>query len=54
LVVFALMVRSSSAASPAARHPNDRLLLGMKGTISEMELATFRQRSQEALKLMSP
>jgi hypothetical protein len=32
------------------RHPNDRLLLGMKGTISEMELATFRQRSREALK----
>ncbi len=35
------------------RHTNDRLLLGMKGTISEMELSTFRQRSQEALKLMS-
>ena len=35
------------------RHPNDRLLLGMKGTLSEMELATFRQRSQEALKLMA-
>jgi DNA invertase Pin-like site-specific DNA recombinase len=31
--------------------PNDRLLLGMKGTLSEMELSTFRQRSQEALKL---
>src|SRR3954453_3006154 len=33
-----------------ARHPNDRLLLGMKGTMSEMELSLFRQRSQEALK----
>ncbi len=32
------------------RHPNDRLLLGMKGTISEMELTILRQRSQEALK----
>jgi hypothetical protein len=33
------------------RHPNDRLLLGMKGTMSELELSMFRQRSQEALKL---
>src|ERR1700682_3108614 len=32
------------------RHPNDRLLLGMKGTMSEMEVSVFRQRSQEALK----
>src|SRR6186997_667616 len=32
------------------RHPNDRLLLGMKGTMSEMELSTFRQRSVEALR----
>jgi DNA invertase Pin-like site-specific DNA recombinase len=32
------------------RHPNDRLLLGMKGTMSELELTLFRQRSQEALK----
>lgn len=31
-----------------ARLANDRLLLGMKGTLSEMELSTFRQRSQEA------
>src|ERR1700749_1513448 len=27
------------------RHPNDRLLLGMKGTMSELELSLFRQRS---------
>ena len=32
------------------RHPNDQLLLGMKGTMSELELSLFRQRSQEALK----
>ena len=32
------------------RNPNDRLLLGMKGTMSELELSLFRQRSQEALK----
>src|SRR5262245_59192145 len=32
------------------RHPNDRLLLGMKGTMSELELSMFCQRSQEALK----
>jgi excisionase family DNA binding protein len=33
-----------------ARLPNDRLLLGMKGTISEMELSMLRQRSVEALR----
>ena len=32
------------------RQPNDRLLLGMKGTISEMELSILRQRSEEALR----
>ena len=32
------------------RHPNDRLLLGMKGTMSELELSLFRQRSLEALR----
>ena len=32
------------------RHPNDRLLLGMKGTMSELELSLFHQRSHEALK----
>jgi DNA invertase Pin-like site-specific DNA recombinase len=31
-----------------ARLPNDRLLLGMKGTMSEMELSLFRQRVNEA------
>jgi excisionase family DNA binding protein len=33
-----------------ARLPNDRLLLGMKGTMSEMELSILRQRSFEALR----
>ncbi len=32
------------------RLPNDRLLLGMKGTMSELELSLLRQRSLEALK----
>ena len=31
------------------RSTNDRLLLGMKGTMSEMELSVFRQRSREAV-----
>jgi len=34
------------------RLPNDRLLLGLKGSISELELDTLRQRAQEALKQM--
>src|SRR3954470_15474481 len=33
-----------------ARLPNDRLLLGMKGTMSEMELSILRQRSLETLR----
>src|SRR3984957_14879978 len=32
------------------RLPNDRLLLGMKGTMSEMELTILRQRAHAALK----
>ena len=32
------------------RSSNDRLLLGMKGTMSEMELSLFRQRSVEAMR----
>src|SRR5271166_5110725 len=32
------------------RSANDRLLLGMKGTMSEMELSVFRQRAGEAQK----
>jgi excisionase family DNA binding protein len=32
------------------KHPNDRLVLGLKGTMSEVELSMFRQRSQEAIR----
>jgi DNA invertase Pin-like site-specific DNA recombinase len=32
------------------RMPNDRLVLGIKGTMSEMEVGVFRQRSIEAMK----
>jgi DNA invertase Pin-like site-specific DNA recombinase len=32
---------------------NDRLLLGLKGTMSEFELALFRQRSAEAIRQMA-
>ena len=32
------------------RLPDDRLLLGMKGTMSEMELSMLRHRSEEALR----
>jgi excisionase family DNA binding protein len=32
------------------RHPNDRMLLGMKGTMSELELSILRARSLEALR----
>ena len=31
------------------RHPNDRLLLGLKGTMSEAELGWIRQRAQQGL-----
>src|SRR5262245_3596676 len=33
------------------RHPNDRLLLGLKGTMSEMELSVLSQRAHQARKL---
>src|SRR5215813_3971670 len=33
------------------RHPNDRLLWGLKGTMSEMELSVLSQRAHEARKL---
>src|SRR5262245_2083160 len=47
-MVGSLIVDEDGVYDP--RHPNDRLLLGMKGTMSEMELSLFRQRSLEALK----
>ena len=46
-VVGALLIDSESVYDP--RLTNDRLLLGMKGTISEMEVANFRERGQAAL-----
>lgn len=47
-LVGTLIVDEDGVYDP--RHPNDRLLLGMKGTMSEMELSILRQRSFEALK----
>src|SRR5262249_60444455 len=46
--VDTLIVEEDGIYDP--RQPNDRLLLGMKGTMSEMELSVFRQRSIEAIK----
>jgi excisionase family DNA binding protein len=46
-LVGTLLIDEDGVYDP--RQPNDRLLLGMKGTLSEMELSTFRQRSQAAL-----
>ena len=46
-VVGALLIDAEGIYDP--RDPNDRLLLGMKGQISEMELASFRARAQAAL-----
>src|SRR4029077_14936277 len=47
-LVAAILVDEDGIYDP--RHPNDRLLLGMKGTMSELELSLFRQRSQEVLR----
>lgn len=46
-LVDALIVDEDGIYDP--RQPNDRLLLGMKGTLSELELAILRQRSHAAL-----
>lgn len=48
-LVGSLIVDEDGVYDP--RSPNDRLLLGMKGTLSEMELSLLRQRSLEALRL---
>lgn len=48
-LVGSLIVDEDGVYDP--RFVNDRLLLGMKGTFSELELSMFRQRSQEALRL---
>ena len=47
-LVGTLIVDEEGVYDP--RSPNDRLLLGMKGTMSEMELSVLRQRSHEALR----
>ena len=47
-LVGTLIVDEDGTYEP--RHPNDRLLLGMKGTMSELELSLLRARSMEALK----
>jgi excisionase family DNA binding protein len=47
-LVNALILDEEGVYDP--RLPNDRLLLGMKGTMSELELLILRQRSLEALK----
>lgn len=46
-VVGALLIDAEAVYDP--RITNDRLLLGMKGTISEMEVASFRERAHAAL-----
>jgi excisionase family DNA binding protein len=48
-VVGTLIIDEDGVYDP--RLVNDRLLLGMKGTFSELELSLLRQRSQEALRL---
>src|SRR3984957_6453886 len=47
-LVGTLIVDEDGVYDP--RLVNDRLLLGMKGTMSEMELSILRQRAHEALK----
>src|SRR6266704_3424974 len=46
-VVGTLLIDAEGIYDP--RLTNDRLLLGMKGTISEMEVASFRERAHAAL-----
>src|SRR5271166_874589 len=48
-VVNSLIIDEDGVSDP--RLVNDRLLLGLKGTFSELELSMFRQRSREALRL---
>jgi DNA invertase Pin-like site-specific DNA recombinase len=45
-IVDALLIDQETVYSP--RHSNDRLLLGLKGTMNEYELDLLRQRAQEA------
>jgi DNA invertase Pin-like site-specific DNA recombinase len=47
-IVETLLIDHDGVYDP--KHPNDRLLLGLKGTLSELEIVTLRQRSQEAIR----
>jgi excisionase family DNA binding protein len=47
-VVGTLIIDEERIYDP--RHPDDRMVLGIIGTMSEMESSTFRQRSREARK----
>ena len=47
-IVDTLIVDHDGIYDP--KHPNDKLVLGLKGTMSEVELSMFRQRSQEAIR----
>lgn len=46
-IAGALLIDAEAVYDP--RLTNDRLLLGMKGTISEMEVASFRERAHAAI-----
>jgi len=46
-VMGALLIDAEAVYDPTLT--NDRLLLGMKGTISEMEVASFRERAHAAI-----
>src|SRR5262249_57120372 len=48
-LVNSLIIDEDGVYDP--KQVNDRLLLGMKGTFSELELSILRQRSQEALRV---
>ena len=50
-IVGVLLINAQAIYDPGLT--NDRLLLGIKGTISEMEVATFRERVQSALMQMA-
>jgi DNA invertase Pin-like site-specific DNA recombinase len=50
-IVGVLLIDAQAIYDP--RLTNDRLLLGVKGTISEMEVATFRERAHSALMQMA-
>ncbi|MGC2223058.1 MAG: recombinase family protein [Methylocella sp.] len=46
-LVGAIIIDEDGVYEP--RHPNDRLLLGMKGTMSELELSILRQKLRGSL-----